>query len=348
MYNQPIGPLVLEQLAAEQNRRASELITVATKKFVDTLLKESALADKKSKCTDAFRSLVQTSLHMVLAGRTRRVLDDFSPPRAFEELCFTFSTRWAPTTSKPLSSQILWNYLLDQFEFIGTVGYYQEPSRDAASSCDTPKSVDTVYLESVAAAGMPQLAAQIEATTERFGIPLSDIRTTGFGVFCAAHLFTGVDWRPPRAFDPCPWPVPEGFDGLRDDWLPRSGKSRRVFLNPPFSRCDEWIDKAEKEHKQGVEILAVVSAQWIKSTPGRHKLLTEHANKLLWQAEFFMPSSRYPMDPLDVYLLWFIPRRVSRAVHSTPGEGPGKAAGQNFEGPFYRPKFRGLTLTPQP
>ena len=104
-----------------------------------------------------------------------------------------------------------------------------------------------------------------------------------------------------------PAQVPEGFDGLRDDWLPRSGKSRRVFLNPPFSRCDEWIDKAEKEHKQGVEILAVVSAQWINRTEGDRKLLQQHKYMILsgWQAQFFMPSSRYAMDPVDVYLLWF-------------------------------------------
>ena len=29
-------------------------------------------------------------------------------------------------------------------------------------------------------------------------------------------MFTGLDWR--FAFDPCPFPVPPGFDGLLADW----------------------------------------------------------------------------------------------------------------------------------
>ena len=43
-------------------------------------------------------------------------------------------------------------------------------------------------------------------------------------VFEIAFQFTGVNWA--AAFDPCPFPVPPGFDGLRMDWRASSAFPR--------------------------------------------------------------------------------------------------------------------------
>ena len=59
-------------------------------------------------------------------------------------------------------------------------------------------------------------------------------------------------------FDPCPYPIPEGFDGLTDDW----GKSN--YCNIPFGAiihegkkkgATAWVRKAIKEHEKGKKVV---------------------------------------------------------------------------------------------
>ena len=61
-------------------------------------------------------------------------------------------------------------------------------------------------------------------------------------------------------FDPCPYPLPEGFDGLTNDW----GKSN--YVNPPFGSImhegkkkgpTAWARKAIQEHKKGKDVVLV-------------------------------------------------------------------------------------------
>lgn len=61
-------------------------------------------------------------------------------------------------------------------------------------------------------------------------------------------------------FDPCPYPKPDDFDGLTNDW----GKSN--YVNPPFGSiihegkkkgATAWVRKALKEHEKGKDVVFV-------------------------------------------------------------------------------------------
>lgn len=64
----------------------------------------------------------------------------------------------------------------------------------------------------------------------------------------------------PFDFDPCPFPLPEGFDGLTCEW----GKSN--YVNPPFGSImhegkkkgpTAWVRKAIEEWRKGKRVVLV-------------------------------------------------------------------------------------------
>lgn len=68
-------------------------------------------------------------------------------------------------------------------------------------------------------------------------------------------------------FDPCPFPLPDGFDGLTTDW----GESN--YVNPPFGSIihegkkkgpTAWARKAIEENKKGKTVVLVYPIdKWI-------------------------------------------------------------------------------------
>jgi hypothetical protein len=61
-------------------------------------------------------------------------------------------------------------------------------------------------------------------------------------------------------FDPCPYPLPDGFDGLTCEW----GQSN--YVNPPFGSIwhegklkgpTAWVRKAIAEHRKGKTVVLV-------------------------------------------------------------------------------------------
>lgn len=73
-------------------------------------------------------------------------------------------------------------------------------------------------------------------------------------LYASLHAEFQFNW------DPCPWPVPEGFDGLTQPW----GSSN--YVNPPFGSIihegkkkgpTAWVRKAIAEHKQGKRVVLV-------------------------------------------------------------------------------------------
>lgn len=159
------------------------------------------------------------------------------------------------------------------------------------------------------------LSPEIRATVARFGIRVSDIRLTCESVFRACREWTGLDWQKASALDPCPWPVPRGLDGLHCCWrsLAAGAGHQRVYLNPPWSQLDRWIQKAIVECQKGLQVPLwmahiaghILHGAWLRTHlfPARHGNLRV-CTRLLPDAEFAHPLTGSAMPPLDVVLLW--------------------------------------------
>ena len=80
-------------------------------------------------------------------------------------------------------------------------------------------------------------------------------------------LFRQLDLEFDFNFDPCPYPLPEGFDGLTCEW----GQSS--YVNPPFGSIlhegkkkgpTAWVKKAILEHSKGKTVVLVYPVdKWI-------------------------------------------------------------------------------------
>lgn len=74
------------------------------------------------------------------------------------------------------------------------------------------------------------------------------------------QLYTNLNSEFQFDHDPCPYPLPVGFDGLTQDW----GKSN--YVNPPFGSIihqgkkkgpTAWVRKAIEENKKGKRVVLV-------------------------------------------------------------------------------------------
>jgi hypothetical protein len=82
----------------------------------------------------------------------------------------------------------------------------------------------------------------------------------------------------PFDFDPCPFPLPEGFDGLTCEW------GRRNYVNPPFGSIihegkkkgpTAWVRKSIAEWRKGKTVVLVYPVdKWVlmllKEIVGEH------------------------------------------------------------------------------
>jgi hypothetical protein len=72
------------------------------------------------------------------------------------------------------------------------------------------------------------------------------------------ELYRELDKQYHFDFDPCPYPVPWGFDGLTMNW----GKSN--YVNPPFNGPTKWVRKAIEEYRKGKKVVLVFPIdKWI-------------------------------------------------------------------------------------
>jgi hypothetical protein len=80
-------------------------------------------------------------------------------------------------------------------------------------------------------------------------------------------LYTALDAEFHFDFDPCPYPLPEGFDGLTCEW----GQSS--YVNPPFGSIiyngkkkgpTAWVRKAIEEQAKGKRVVLVYPVdKWV-------------------------------------------------------------------------------------
>ena len=73
-------------------------------------------------------------------------------------------------------------------------------------------------------------------------------------------VYSALDRQHQFTFDPCPYPLPDGFDGLTCEW----GTSN--YVNPPFGSIihqgkkkgmTAWVRKALAEHAKGKRVVMV-------------------------------------------------------------------------------------------
>lgn len=80
-------------------------------------------------------------------------------------------------------------------------------------------------------------------------------------------LYAALDAEFGFTFDPCPYPLPEGFDGLTCEW----GESN--YVNPPFGSIihqgkkkgpTAWVRKAIQEQNKGKRVVLVYPVdKWV-------------------------------------------------------------------------------------
>ena len=77
------------------------------------------------------------------------------------------------------------------------------------------------------------------------------------------NVMRALDERFRFTFDPCPYPRPPGFDGLKEEW------GARNWVNPPFDKCMSgpsasmaaWVRKAIGEKEKG-RFSVVIAPVW--------------------------------------------------------------------------------------
>lgn len=85
--------------------------------------------------------------------------------------------------------------------------------------------------------------------------PRSDLWGTPEGLKEAAAKLLWVTF---SEFDPCPFPRPKDFDGLKVPW---GEKGDAIFVNPPFTQTKQFIEKAVKEACNGRTVAVLVAAR---------------------------------------------------------------------------------------
>ncbi|CAJ1329394.1 unnamed protein product [Effrenium voratum] len=280
-------PVVAVEQSQETKRQHPEGLSAWAKEEAVRYFRENlALDDKWATGWSHVRS------ELCLA-HFRKLIDGWYPGRKdFWKHCQDFCKEWAgwqsgPPKSRPLSAGRLNNYLTH---------LHRGSTHKVEEIVPTP---------------------EILAAVDRFGIRVTDIRLTSTSIFDACRTWTGLDWDQGHAADPCPWPVPQAFDGLKCSWrlLARSFGHSRIYLNPPWSQLDSWLHKAALEYASGLQILAVVprwteesciSALTVAQTENRLAMPLRLKTRRLWDAEFAHPSSGHKMAPLDVTLIWML------------------------------------------
>jgi hypothetical protein len=95
-----------------------------------------------------------------------------------------------------------------------------------------------------------------ERTTNQFTLNDEVVPTVKRFWITPPELMAELDAEFHFDYDPCPFPRPNGYNGLEADW----GESN--YVNPPYRRYEgvglcAWVRKAIAEHKKGKKVVMV-------------------------------------------------------------------------------------------
>ena len=116
-------------------------------------------------------------------------------------------------------------------------------------------------------------------------------------------------------FDACPFPRPDGFDGLNVEW------GTATYVNPPFSGPTKWVRKAIEENKKGTTVVFVFPTdKWI------HYLLKAGAEmRSLGDVRWHAIEDGKPGKGIGRYTMAFIlrgdPKNCRHTFHRLGGIG---------------------------
>lgn len=101
-------------------------------------------------------------------------------------------------------------------------------------------------------------------------------------------LYTALDKEFHFDFDPCPYPLPENFDGLTCEW------GRCNYVNPPFGSIihdgrkkgpTAWVRKALEENAKGKTVVFVFPLdKWVLMLLAAMKTEVRNLGDVQWRA----------------------------------------------------------------
>jgi hypothetical protein len=102
-------------------------------------------------------------------------------------------------------------------------------------------------------------------------------------------------------FDPCPLEWKEGDpDGLEIEW------AQTTFVNPPFSKINKWIHKADKEWRKGKTIVMIMNLK--THTETFHQCVLRNPVEIRFlqgKINFIHPEGKKSTNPFgNMLLIW--------------------------------------------
>jgi hypothetical protein len=102
-------------------------------------------------------------------------------------------------------------------------------------------------------------------------------------------------------FDPCPLNWKEGDpDGLEIEW------AETTFVNPPFSKINLWIQKADKEWRKGKTVVMIMNLK--THTRAFHELVLKNPVEIRFlqgKINFIHPDGKKSTNPFgNMLLIW--------------------------------------------
>eukprot|EP01063_Lacrimia_lanifica_P020409 TRINITY_DN27720_c0_g1_i1.p1 TRINITY_DN27720_c0_g1~~TRINITY_DN27720_c0_g1_i1.p1 ORF type:complete len:742 (+),score=216.78 TRINITY_DN27720_c0_g1_i1:80-2305(+) len=156
------------------------------------------------------------------------------------------------------------------------------------------------------------LTREVEWNMWTCGMGEGDMLLSSAGVFRSIEDMLQENFEPPaHAYDPCPYPNPEGLDGLVAPWhlAAKGRRGGKVYLKPPPSCLQAWMTKAVEECRHGLHIVAVLPlhSPWLR-TERAMALMGRYARWPILQEPLVNPARPEQLHPTDLLAFYMDPK----------------------------------------